>query len=44
MVQPDGTFSAQAGRTTMSGTVRNGHLDAEIGNEYCKYRYDLNRS
>jgi len=42
-VQQDGTFSTQAGRTTMSGTVRDGHLDAEVGGENCKYRYSLNR-
>ncbi len=43
-VQPDGTFSTQAGRTTMSGTVRDGHLNAEIGGEHCRYRYNLDRS
>ncbi len=43
-VQQDGTFSTQTGRTTMSGTVRDGHLDAEIGSEHCKYHYSLNRS
>lgn len=44
MVQPDGTFSTQTGRTRMSGTVRDGHLEAEIGGENCRYRYVLDRS
>ena len=44
MVQPDGTFSTQAGRVRMSGTVRDGHLNAEVGSEHCSYRYALNRS
>ncbi len=43
-IQPDGTFSAQAGRTRMSGKVADNHLDAEIGNEYCRYRYALDRT
>ena len=43
MVQPDGTFSTQNGTTRMSGTVRDGHLEAEIGGEHCRYRYALNR-
>ena len=44
VVQADGTFSTQAGTTRMSGTVRDGHLEAEIGGEHCRYRYALNRS
>ncbi len=43
-VQPDGTFSTQAGRIRMSGTLRDGRLDAEIGGENCRYRYALTRS
>lgn len=43
-VQPDGTFSAQTGTTRMSGTVRDGRLDAEIGGGQCRYRYTLRRS
>ncbi len=43
-VQPDGSFSTQTGRVRMSGTVRDGHLDAEVGGENCRYRYALNRS
>jgi hypothetical protein len=43
-VQPDGTFYAYTGTTRMSGTVRDGHLDAEIGGEHCRYRYSLRRS
>ena len=39
-VQPDGTFSALAGRTRLSGTVRDGHLDAEASNGSCSYRYN----
>ena len=42
-VQPDGTFSTQSGRTTFSGTVQGGRLEAEIGNEYCSYHYSLTR-
>jgi hypothetical protein len=40
-VQPDGTFSTRTGTTRMSGTVRDGHLDAEIGGAQCRYRYTL---
>ncbi len=43
-VQPDGTFSTQAGRTTMAGKVRDGHLEADISNEYCGFRYVLDRA
>ena len=43
-VLPDGTFSTQAGRVALSGTVGNGHLEADIGNEYCRYHYALDRS
>ncbi len=43
-VQPDGTFSTQAGHTTMVGKVRDGHLEADIGNEYCGFRYVLDRA
>lgn len=40
-IQPDGTFSAQSGRTSMSGTMQGGRLEADIGNEYCAYHYAL---
>lgn len=43
-VQPDGTFTTQSGRTGMTGTVRGGRLEADIGNEYCAYHYALTRS
>ncbi len=43
-VQPDGTFSARAGRLRMSGTVRDGHLDAQASNGNCRYHYDFNLS
>ena len=44
MVQPDGTFSARAGRVRMGGTVRDGHIDAQASDQNCRYRYSLNRS
>ena len=43
-VQPDGTFAAQAGRASMTGKVGNGHLEADIGNEYCQHHLTLDRS
>jgi hypothetical protein len=44
VVRQDGTFSALAGRTSISGTVRDGHLDAQASNGNCNYRYSLSRS
>ncbi len=43
-VQPDGTFSARAGRLRMSGTVRDGHIDAQASDQNCRYSYVVNRS
>ena len=42
-VQPDGSFATQSGRTTMSGTIRNGHVELDAGNEYCRMHQTLDR-
>ena len=43
-VQEDGTFSARAGRLRMSGTVRDGRLNAQASDQNCRYHYAFNRS
>ncbi len=43
IVGPDGSFTSQSGQTSMSGKIKNGHVELSIANPDCRTRQVLDR-
>ncbi len=42
-IQPDGSVSGSYGQTQLTGSVRNGHMEVALQNQFCKMQQVLDK-